>query len=224
MYQKPMGIKLPTASQADRKIAKSSKGHCTGRGVFGGDDGYLAEAESHGELNAQFMLNAQLNLNYFKEQALFSWKVNGQSKRHFFDALAFFTNGKRIAFTVKPEARVKSGRFMAEMEEIASHALAAGFCDEVRLVTENSINRIDLKNAMLFAAVRQRDPEAEAIAMAVTETLSGSASLQDLTVRTGMAARGYRALIGLVRKGHLIPSVHEIITPKTLLKIAEIAQ
>lgn len=224
MYQDPSGIKLPTASQADRNIANASKGHCTAHVVLGDNEGYRVQAESHLELCNLFLLNARRDVARLKEQALFVWNDNGHPKRHFFDVLAFLKNGRSIAFTVKPEARIKSGRFLNEMQEITHHALAAGFCDEVRLVTEKSIGRIDLRNAMLFAAVRTPDPEAEEVAMNIAANLLGSASLRDLTIRTGMAARGYRALIRLIRKGHLHPSTHEVITPKTFVSIMEIAQ
>lgn len=224
MYHQAGGIKLPAASMADRKIAVASKGHCTAYTVLGDDEGYRVQAESHLELCNLLMLNARQDVERLKEQALFVWSDNGCDRRHYFDVLAFFKCGRRIAFTVKPEIRIRSGRFLDEMHEITKHAVDEDFCDEVRLVTEKDINHIDQRNAMLFAAVRRPDPEADEVAQAVAAALRGAVSLRELTIRTGLAARGYRSLIRLLRTGELVPSAHEVITPKSLVQLPEVTR
>lgn len=224
MHLELSGIKLPNPSQADRNIPVASKGHCTAYAVLGEGEGYRVQAESHLELCNLLILNARLDVERIKEQAKFVWKTNGRTKAHFFDALAFLKCGRRIAYTVKPERRTLSGKFVEEMRNITRHALEAGFCDQVVLVTEKDINRVDQRNAMMFNAVRRKDPEAEAVALEVVAGISGSASLRDLTIKTGMAARGYRALIRLLRSGHLVASTHQVISPETHVQLAGDAQ
>lgn len=221
MNQELSGIELPTASQADRRIAFASRGHCTAHIVLGENEGYRVQAESHLELCNLFVLNSRLDVRKLREQALFEWENNGHSGKHYFDVLAYLRNGFRIAFTVKPWVRVSSGRFKDEMREITTHALNVGFCDEVRLVTERDIDPIDQRNAIMFAAVRTPDPEAEEVAMSFVSTLKGSASLRDLTIRTEINARGYRALIRLIRNGILIAEARQLITPKTHVRMRD---
>ena len=43
-------------------------------------------------------------------------------------------------------------------------------------------------------------------------------TLRDLTIATGLEARGYRALLRLVREGHLEPARRERLTPQTLVQ------
>jgi hypothetical protein len=110
------------------------------------------------------------------------------------------------------------------MQDVTRHALDAGFCDEVRLVTERDIDPISESNARQLAAVRELDPEADHIALKIICELSGTETLKALTVRTGLNQRGYRALLRLVRDHYLRPVSHEIITPKTLVNKMEVAQ
>lgn len=213
MYYEPGGLKLPTASMADRKVAHASKGHCTAFAVLGDDEGYRVQAESHLELCNLLVLNARSDVKCLKEQALFNWDDDGQARCHYFDVLAFLKSGDRIAYTVKPAVRAASDRFLREMQTIAGQALKQRFCEEVRLVTEKDINKIEYRNAAIYAAVRDPDPEAEAVAMATIAVLTGSATLRDLSIKTGMGARGYRALIRLIRTRHLEQVSHELISP-----------
>mgnify|MGYP000197094250 CR=1 FL=1 len=224
MTSQSKGYKLPSESQADRKVARASKGHCTAYAVLGEGEGYQVQAESHLEICNLIVLNADRTVEKLKEQAEFVWVEDRKTKHHFFDVLATYKDKSRIAFTVKPERRVNSGGFLNNLQKITYFALKSGFCDEVRLITEQSINSVDKKNAFLFETARHSDAEAEAVALQVVAGLVGAVSLRELTLRTGMAARGYRALLRLMRTGCLVPIVHEVIKPKTLVCLAEAMQ
>ncbi len=219
MYNVKGGIKLPAASRADRRIANASKGHCTAFAVLGENEGYRVQAESHLELCNLLLLNASGEVERLKEQALFEWEEGGRIKRHYFDVLALLKSGARIAYTVKPEKRASSERFLSEMRVIAGYAVHSGFCCEVRLVTERSFCQVDLRNAAIFATVRPSEfsAEAEHKARKVTEDLVGSVTLRDLSTKIGMAACGYRALLCLVRRGVLRQSRHEVLSPEALV-------
>lgn len=224
MLQQSGGIKLPTASRADRKIAISSKFHCTAYAVLGDDEGYRVQAESHLELCNLLILNANPDVAHLKEQVLFKWDDDGHSRRHFFDVVATLKNGRRIAYTVKPEKRALTDQFQSEMKEIARHTRNSNFCDVVCLVTEKDIDEIDLRNAEQFAAVRQPDPKADDIALKTARELLGAVSLRDLADRTGIGHRGHASLIRLMRKGYLRAETHEVIKPSTLVSFTGVTQ
>ncbi len=55
------------------------------------------------------------------------------------------------------------------------------------------------------------------------DALVSGASLLDLTAMTGLEARGYRAVLRLVRSGRLAPARRERISPATVLLPARAA-
>ena len=131
--------------------------------------------------------------------------------------------GTRIAYTIKPEVRLSSGRFLEEMGEIAWWVREKRFADDVRLLTDADLDPVALHNAKVIAAVRAPDPEADVAAELTADALVGAASLRDLTERIGLEARGYRAALRLVRSGRLSPVRIERITPATLFLRARAA-
>ncbi|SIO39348.1 hypothetical protein SAMN05444722_1854 [Rhodovulum sp. ES.010] len=206
-------LTLPAPSRADRDVANASKGHCTAFAVLGEGAGIRVKAESHLEFCHLLLLNAREDVVDLREQVRFRHR----RIEHVFDIVATLATGKTIGFTVKPEIRLLSGRFLEKMGLVTWHARKQDFVDEVRLLTEADIDPVDLHNAKILAAVRRPDPDAEHVARAVASGLVGGRSLQDLTVATGLHARGYRALLRLVRAGVLRTVRHEPITPKTLV-------
>lgn len=214
------GIRLPQPSKADRKIAGASSHHCVAHTVLGDGVGVHTQAESLLELNNQFLLNAMPNVVELQEQVRFyyGWDPKNQ-KQHIFDVVVSLDCGSRVAFAVKPEVRLQSGRFETEMQEVAWWVYERDFADDVRIMSEADINPVDLCNAKILASVREADPEADALALEVVRHLPtrGGQSLRDLTLSTGMAARGYRSLIRLIRSGVLRLQQHEVISPKTVV-------
>lgn len=208
MFTQKDPVALPRPSQADRKVAKSSPNHCTAYTVLGSDEGVVMQGESYLELCHLYLLNAMSNVAHLKEQVLFlyGWDVS-RPARHYFDVLATLDDGYRIAFAVKPEVRLISGRVHREMSEIAWWVKEFDFAEEVRLLTSIDVDEIDLRNARYLAAVREPDPEADAAAFKALFALPEGAgqSLRDLTVAIGMNDRGYRAAIRLIRNGFARP-------------------
>ncbi|SMX36740.1 hypothetical protein OCA8868_01078 [Octadecabacter ascidiaceicola] len=88
-------------------------------------------------------------------------------------------------------------------------------------MSEADINPVDLRNAKILASVREADPEADAIALEVVTDLpsGGGQSLRDLTLSMGMAARGFRSLIRLIRSGVLRLQQHEVMIVRDQLEI-----
>ncbi|WP_374427513.1 hypothetical protein [Paracoccus sp. (in: a-proteobacteria)] len=206
---------LHEPSSCDRHPAIASKGHFTGSLMVGSWPGRVLHVESLLEHKWAHCLNAHPKTRTLREQVGFVWQ-NGQKKRptHYFDLFVEQTDGKLIAYTVKPEAHLTAS-FMAEIACVARQAKVAGFVDDVRLLTDADLDPIELENARLTYAMRVPDAEADSAAAAVVAAMSGIATLGDLTSRIGLNARGYRALIRQIRAGIVRAAHHERITHKT---------
>ncbi|WP_372991053.1 hypothetical protein [Sulfitobacter sp.] len=218
-----LGIVLPGPSQAERDVPAASAGHCTTISVVGDGAGYRMQGESALEQNSQYLLNSMPDVVNLQEQVRFhyGWDPKNLTER-VFDLVATLGCGSVIACTVKPEVRLVSGKFIADMQEVAWWVEELGFADDVRLITDADMDPTDLSNAKIFAAVRSVDPEADEAAMNVVAGLPDSAgrSLRDLTIETELQARGYHALIRLLRKRYLRTLQHEVIGPMTIVALA----
>ena len=218
------GIALPGPSQADRDVPAASAGHCTTISVFGDGPGYRMQGESGLELNSQYVLNVMPDVVKLQEQVRFHYGWDPKKpKERIFDVMATLNCGSVIACTVKPEVRLVSGKFIADMQEVAWWVEELGFADDVRLITDADLDPIDLSNAKIFAAVRAVDLVADEVALHVLESLPERSvrSLRDLTIDTGLQARGYQALIRLLRKRYLRSVNHEVICPTTIVGLAD---
>lgn len=209
---------LPAQSRAERNIANASKGHCTAYAVLGDGAGVRMQAESHFEFCHLLVLNADRSIVDLQEQVRFPYGAPDE-RVHVFDVVATLRTGSRIAYTIKPEVRLRSGRFLAEMQTVAWWVGKKRFADDVRLLTDADLDEVDLHNARIIAAVRDPDPEADAVARKGVAGIAGAMTLRELTIATGLdGARGYRALLRLVREGHLEPARRERLTPQTLVQ------
>ena len=208
---------MPAQSRGDRDIANASTAHCTAFTVLGEHSGIRSQAESYTELCHQKIEGARSDVADIQEQVLFTFGRQNE-KRHFFDMVVTKACGERIAYTVKPEARLKSGRHVEEMRTIAWWVQQRGFAKSVRLLTEADIDRVTLHNANIKTALRDTDPEAEEVARVAAKSLRGAVPLNQLTRQVGLAARGYWALLQLVSAGELAPLHSEKITPETLVE------
>lgn len=226
MFDYSGGVVLPAHSRAERNIPAASSAHCTAYAVLGEGTGVRFQAESWLELCNLYVLNAMPNVVEMQEQVRFYYGWDPENlHEHIFDVVATLTCRSRIAYTVKTEVRLTSGRFMDKMGHVAWWVRKRKFADDVRRITEADINQTDLRNAQMFAAVREPDPDpgVDAMALQVAQALppGGGRSLRDLTLETGMQVQGYRALIRLMRRGILRSLKHEVIGPKTIVALHE---
>lgn len=221
------GIATPERSKAERDVPRASSGHCTAYTVLGSGSGTETQGESLLEINHLFVLNTVPNVAELREQVrfYFGWDPKKQ-RQHIFDVVAVLTTGERIAFAIKPEFRLNSSSqekqdFEDEMRVVAWWAYQKDFVDDVRILTEVDLDPIELHNAKILAAVREADPEADVVAFQVFSSLppEGGQTLRALTLQTGMGARGYRALLRLLRGGQAFMVKRECISPKTLIAV-----
>ncbi|RWR04141.1 PDDEXK family nuclease [Paenirhodobacter populi] len=225
------GIVLPEPSRAERSIANAATGHCTAFAVLGDGNGIRFQAESHTELLNLLILNASPEVADLREQVLFSYGPKLED-HHYFDALAVHRNGRRIAYTVKPEAHLHRRRkddpkglpFLERMQIITWWVRKQRFADDVRLITEADLDPVLVHNAKIIAAVREPDPEADGAAWLQVRHVIGARTLRDLTQSISMDARGYRALLRLIRNGRLRVQAGQRISPSILVTRKEFLQ
>ncbi|MBN2739416.1 MAG: hypothetical protein JXR35_00800 [Rhodobacteraceae bacterium] len=213
-------LHLPAPSRANRSIASRSKGHCVVNAVLGRDHGQVVEGESYTEYKNLLILNADPAVADFRVQAEFFYGPK-RKQRHYFDVLKTMVDGRVIAETVKPTAKLRSGVFLREMAEVAWWVREFSFADEVRLITEADIDPIDLHNGRVFAGVRLVDAAALAQARLVVSQLTGSVGLRDLVNEIALGAPGYRALLHLLAQNELQLTRRERITPQSNVRRKE---
>ncbi|MCE6950704.1 hypothetical protein LAZ29_07160 [Cereibacter sphaeroides] len=213
-------ILLPTPSRADRDVPRASRGHFIAHSVLGDGAGVRVQAGSLLEYKWQLVLNMRPETLELREQVHFSF--GGKNERlHIFDIVVTEVSGRRIAYTVKPEIRLVSGRFLVEMQEVSLWVHRKRFADDVRLLSDSDLDPTELHNARVLAAVREPDPEADARAIAVAGTLTGARTVRDLADATEMGARGYRAILRLLGSRLLCTYRPERITPDSLVQRGE---
>lgn len=213
-------IILPGASRAERNIQGASTAHCTLHSVLGRDNGIRFQSESLLEYRHKLVLNSRPEIADMREQVRFRY---GRHDQHevVFDLMVTKTSGHRIAYSIKPERRLRSGRHIAEMQAVTWWVLDRGFADEVCILTEADLDPVELHNAQIHAAVREADPEVDAAARRLVAGLQGGRRLRDLTEELGQGPRGYRALLRLLRDRVLRCLEDVRITPEVFVAAVE---
>jgi len=230
MKNSSSGYTPPSPSLASRQVAQASKGHFTGHViVHDGDQKRILEVESHLEMLWVVYLLSLPAVDTIIEQAPFVWVDDeGQIRTKYFDFLVILRSGRRLACEVKPSVRLKSGRVLRELRQIAAQMCRQPqnekrplFADEVRLLTEEDLDPISIYNAEMFMGMRDPDPVVDEAALLAVRELRGSATMADLTQLVGQGARGFRALVRLIMKQVLCIDGHSRITPKTRVSLKE---
>jgi len=218
MYFTPTGgAVLPEPSRAMREFATASKGHFTGQLTVGIGSGQLIHLESHLEMQAALVLVMRKEFVEIEEQVAFEWwGEDGNPRTHYFDFRVTSKVGTRAAIAVKPSRRLNKKNFLAEMVLIAGQ-MTSSFADDVRVVTEQHLDPVDLYNAELLYGVRAADVEADQAAEKAVSSLLGAVSLEQLTQSIGLGARGFRALLRLIAAQRVLPALGERITKNTLI-------
>lgn len=176
-----------------REFATASKGHFTGQLTVGKGAGRLIHLESHLEMQTALVLMMRKDFAEIEEQVAFEWRdEDGDPRTHYFDFRVTSKGGKRSAIAVKPSGRLNKKNFLAEMSLIAGQ-MTPSFADDVRVVTEQHLDPVELYNAELLYGVRGVDIEADEAAEEAVSSLLGAVSLEQLTQVIGLGARGFRA-------------------------------
>jgi hypothetical protein len=217
------GYRLPEPSLASRSIAKSSRNHFNGYLIDDLGSGRKIRTESHLELNVLLVLLMRPNIASVVEQLppIRYCDAKGTWQTHCFDFLATHRDGTRLAIAVKPWKHARRHDMAGRLACVARY-MPEGFADRIQLITERHLDPVDVHNAWLLHGVRHPEPDVDALAVAATAAIEGAVRLQDLVDAIGMAGRGMRALLRLVRAGRLSPVAHERLTHETYVKRVEI--
>jgi hypothetical protein len=199
------GIRLPEPSTGDRATQVGSSHHFTGQIVLGDGPGRVVGLESHLEMKAALILAARRSTDALFEQIAFAWRDADEARRtHYIDLVVRRTDGRWIGYAVRPMKRVTPA-YLAELARIKAQALEAGFLSDLRLFSEHDVDPVALFNAKLLQAVRVPDPEPDAAARAAAARITGVTTVGALVDETGRGGAGFRAVVRLIRSGHLTP-------------------
>lgn len=206
------GQRLVQLSVSKRNLSGASKNHLTGFFVFGDGDGRIVGSESHLEFNFALCLAARSDTADLHEQVLFNWKdLKGEVHKHYFDFVVTQTDGSRVAYTVKPLVWL-NGEFAETIPEIAHQARKSGQFTDVRLLTDEDLDRVSLFNAELLHACRNAVIEHDEVAKSVLRKMISVTTLGALVAETRLEGNGFRALVRLIRSRHLKLRAHEHIS------------
>lgn len=208
----PGGIRLPEVSVGDRSTQVASKAHFTGHIIFGMGHGRGLGLESNLEKKAALILRYASDTVDLVEQQAFEWfDAHGARHTHYVDLVRQMRNGRRIAYAVRPSARVSSN-YQDKLARIKRQSMEQGVFDDFRLFTERDICPVALENATHLHAVRVAEPEADRAAAEVVSAMRGVATIGALSEQIGMQGTGVRAVVRLIGSGNLQLLRHEKIS------------
>ncbi|OIQ72504.1 hypothetical protein GALL_458710 [mine drainage metagenome] len=197
------GIAMPERLKTIHTVAKGRREHFTGQFTFGPDEGRTMDIESNTELRVALVTIARPGVVGLENQVPFKWvKPDGKPATHHFDFRVLMANGWRRAIMVKSEYRRRRSEVQNELAQIAAQ-VTPDFADEVVVMTERDIDPVELFNAELKHEMRRTDPEADAVARRVMCEVVASAQIQDLVEAIDLGARGFRAVVRLIRSHEL---------------------
>ncbi len=197
------GLIMPKRLRTSRKMAKGRREHFTGQFTFGSDEGRTMDVESHTELCVALVTIARREVVDLEHQVPFEWvDPNGKTATHHFDFRAVMADGRRRAIMVKSEYRRRQSKVQDELAQIAAQ-VTPDFADDVVVMTERDIDPVEYFNAEIMHEMRRPDPEADASARRVVGEIVASVQIQDLVEATGLGARGFRAVVRLIRAHEL---------------------
>jgi len=205
----PTAIRLPEFSRGDRDTQVASTKHFTGGVVFGDGPGVRLGMESHLEMNAGLLLAARPSTLDLREQVLFNWyDAYGDYFVHYIDLVSTEHDGQVVGYAVRPTQRI-SGRYEERLARIKEQAVSQCFLDDFRLFTELDVCPVELFNATLMHSVRRPDCFADPVLRDVTASIVGATTINALVDKSGLDGMGFRAVVRLIRSGHLQMVQHE---------------
>ncbi|MCL3881025.1 hypothetical protein [Marivita sp. GX14005] len=209
------GIRLPAFSRGNRKTQVGSTKHFTGGLVLGDQEGVRLGTESHLETNAALLLGYRPNTLDLVEQIQFAWyDEHGEFFDHFIDLVVTRIDGTVCGYAVRPASRV-SQAYECKLARIKEQAIAQCFLDDFRLFTEEDVCPVELHNAKLFHSVRRPDAFADPVAQDASRKVCGTTTVGALVDETRLEGMGFRAIVRLIRSGHLQMVRHERIERST---------
>lgn len=211
-------VQLSTAS---RKLSLRSKGSQKGAFVAPGDRRQI-QIDSGIEKGGGLFIGTLPDVVRLDDQppSVRYVDCDGEPKRHTFDFLAHFADGRRIFIAVKDEAHAAKHDIAGFLAHIAPQ-IPQSRADGVMLYTERSISPAMQSNARLFHAV-MRDPDhpADAVVGDVVATIQGAVRIADIVRASGYGGAAFRAVVRLIRRRELLLTADERIGYATRVTVA----
>lgn len=212
------GITMPKRVQTARKTAVGAREHQTGQVTLGHHEGYTVGYDSNTEMKCMLVLLARSDVVWVESQVPFKWlKADGKTGKHFFDFRVLMKDGKRVAVMVKSEYRRNQPKVQTELAEVAAQ-VPRGFADEVVVMTERDIDPVEYFNSEMMHEMRQPDLEADALARKLLGEIVGSVRIRDMVDAIGLGARGFRAVVRLLRSHELELTLNVRITHEAFVR------
>lgn len=196
-YWRPPGPSVATRipSRRSRFSGRSS--------IVGGAEPRRIYCEGGLEEKAAYVFVAHRDIADVEEQpaAVRFTDHNGVPSKHTFDFRLTLITGRRLAVQIKP------AKFEAKWRPIVqliARQMPRRFADAAVLLTEKNLHPDLVHNAMLIHAVRRDPPGSHDEQMReLAGRLKGRARIGDLVEHSGLAGRGFRAVVRLIADGKL---------------------
>ena len=193
----------PAPSTASRMPPARSRGYCRGFIVDARtNQAYVFESALESDALCIMLADRRISVVQDHPPAVSYVGPDGRDRRHIFDYLAVTVDGTRIAFAVKPSARVEKSRIQETLDLIEDQ-VGAQFADHYRVLTENLITKPKAHTArMILRARRARNQgDVDTVRLAVPPT--GTFTIGELLAVTALGARGWNAVLNLIDEGGL---------------------
>ncbi len=195
----------PRSSIASRIPSARSRGSCRGASPYQ-EAGRSLVFESNLERKFQAMLQADRNIRSIEDQPSAVTYVDreGLTRRHTFDFRVVTIDGKRVAYSVKPTAKVKKSGIEEILRAIRKQ-VGPKFADIYELRTDAEITDAKAQDAREILHYRRACNEADVQEMRrFVSTLRGCAKMRDVARASAMVeGRAWAALVNLIDVGEL---------------------
>lgn len=196
----------PAPSLAERRIPTGPKaGSVRGHTLTNGPERRRLAFESNGEAKTAHVLLARPDVVDLREQAEPVSYVDalGYPRKHYFDFVATLATGERVAIAYRPHVKARRQGLDGTLRLIAAQ-MGRQVADRVVHMSELDLPRDLVHDAKLLHAVRRDDrPEDDRKLAAIAATLQGVTTVGDLVRASGLAGRGFRAVVRLIGDGTL---------------------
>lgn len=209
-------------STAARPVARKSTRHMSGQVVVGDVEPRIVVTESHLETLVLYCLMARPETQTVHEQVEFAWTCDDVQRKHFFDFVVTETDGRRIAYSVRPADRYTSA-LAQNLPLIAEQALASRQYADVRLFTDRHLDRASIANATLMHACRISQPVFDKMACDALRRVKFPISIGALVGEIGAEGQGFRAVVRLLKERRLILQKSEKISYSSVVYMREAA-
>lgn len=195
-----MSYYTPTLpSRASRRIPLKGNSSFRGALVMSLGANRSVTFESRLEMMTAYMLLQRDDIAdlYDQSTAIEYLDTDGKQRSHTPDFMAVTKDGRRILVAVKRSDSAQRRNFRRTLGLIK--AQMGRVADDLVLVTEKSFSAEEASNAELFHQIgREIDDEADAVLIALIDSLNSGCTIAQLVDASGLGARAYRSIIRLL--------------------------